>query len=66
MRTYTCKKTVSAQPMSAKEALDLHYKIGDHSRIYYTTTNKYIAHIMCFILQTFSNKRTEYWVSRGY
>ena len=38
----------------------------DHSRIYYTTTNKYIAHIMCFILQTFSNKGTEYWVSRGY
>ena len=42
------------------------YYNGDHSRIYYTTTNKYVAHIVCFILQTFSNKRTEYWVSRGY
>ena len=42
------------------------YYNGDHSRIYYTTTNKYIAHIICFILQTFSNKGTEYWVSRGY
>ena len=37
-----------------------------HGKPYYTTTNKYVAHIVCFILQTFSNKRTEYWISRGY
>ena len=37
-----------------------------HGKPYYTTTNKYVAHIVCFILQTFSNKKTEYWISRGY
>lgn len=42
------------------------YYNGKHSKVYYTTNNKYIAHIMSFILQIFSNKRTKYWVSRGY
>lgn len=30
MKTYIGTKTVSAQPMSAKEALNNNYKIGDH------------------------------------